>query len=212
MKSTASQCAKCSVVRCGALEKTKELPSFCVTKNYPDLIKESVEKNKSDSEVRAINRAWSELTERIGKERESRTRVEEVIAYAQARGVKKIGIANCIGLLWEAKLLTHILEDNGFEVVSVCCLAGEVTRKDVNMESTGIFCNPIMQASVLNREGTQLNIMLGLCIGHDILFLRHSEADVTPLVVKDGQLGNNPAVALYLSAGPWREKFKKQSE
>jgi uncharacterized metal-binding protein len=138
------------------------------------LIIESAEKKMSDSEARALHLAWSELAERTGKERGSRTRVEEVIAYAQARGVNKIGIASCIGLLWEAKPLANILEDNGFEVVSACCLA--IAREDVNMKSTGIFYNPIMQASILNREGTQLNIMPGLCVGHDITFLRHSEA------------------------------------
>ena len=210
MKSIAPQCAKCTVVRCRTLEKDKNLPAFCVTKNYPDLITESVEKNKTDDEIQAIHLAWSKLEERTGKDRFSRTRLEEVMAYASLREVQKIGIANCIALQWEAKLLTDVLEGNGFDVVSVCCLAGEVTKEDVNMDSEGIFCNPIMQAAVLNREDTQLNIMLGLCVGHDILFLRHSKADVTPLVVKDGQLGNNPAIALYLSAGSWRGRFKKR--
>jgi len=211
MESIAPQCAKCTVVRCRPSERDKKLPAFCVTKNYPDLIEESVEKNKTDEEVRAIHLAWSQLGERIGKDRWGRTRLEEVMAYARLREVQKIGIANCIGLRWEAKLLTDILEENGFDVVSVCCLAGEVSREDVNMDSEGIFCNPVMQAAVLNQEDTQLNIMLGLCVGHDILFLRHSKADVTPLVVKDGQFGNNPAMALYLSAGSWRGRFKKRS-
>ncbi len=211
MESVSAQCAKCTVIRCGAPEKNAKLPSFCVTKNYPDLIKESIEKSMTD-EAQAVHLAWSHLEERIGKDRYSRTRLEEVIAYAQNRDVKKIGIAHCISMRYEAKLLTNILEDNEFEVISVCCLAGEVTREDVHIESKGVFCNPVMQASVLNRESTQLNILLGLCVGHDSLFIRHSDADVTPLVVRDGQLGNNPAVALYLSAGPWKGKFKKKSK
>ncbi len=57
-------------------------------------------------------------------------------------------------------------------------------------------CNPLMQAEVLNENGTELNIMAGLCVGHDVLFIKHSKAGVTPLVVKDRVLNHNPAAAL----------------
>ncbi|MFC1970775.1 DUF1847 domain-containing protein [Chloroflexota bacterium] len=209
MKSMAAQCAKCPVVRCRTFEKDKKLPDFCPTKNCPDIIKESVERNKNDPEVRAINQAWVELMNKVGQNRWSWTRLEEVIEYAKIRGVKKIGIASCVGLLSEAKLLTNVLERHDFDVVSVSCLAGEVAPEDVDIVREGIFCNPIMQAGVLNREGTELNIMLGLCVGHDILFLRHSKADVTPLIVKDRALGHNPAVALYLSDSYYQNRFLK---
>ena len=154
---------------------------------------------------------WVELMNKVGQNRWSWTRLDEVIEYAKIRGVKKIGIASCVGLLPEAKLLTNIIEGHGFDVVSVSCLAGEVTPEDVDLVREGIFCNPIMQAEVLNREGTELNVMLGLCIGHDILFLRYSKADVTPLVVKDRALGHNPAVALYLSESYYQNRFLKKS-
>ena len=84
--------------------------------------------------------------------------------------MRKLGIAACTSMMLEAKLLTNILEDNGFEVTSVSCLCGEVSAADVGIEGK-IFCNPILQAEVLNREKTELNIMIGLCLGHDILFL-----------------------------------------
>jgi len=38
---------------------------------------------------------------------------------------------------------------------------------------------------------------VGLCVGHDMLFTRHSRAPVTTLVVKDRVLAHNPAGALY---------------
>ena len=91
------------------------------------------------------------------------------------------------------------------------CLAGEVTPEDVDIVRDGVFCNPVLQAEILNREGTELNIMVGLCIGHDILFIRHSKADVTPLVVKDRALGHNPAAALYLSETYYKDRFFKKS-
>ena len=38
---------------------------------------------------------------------------------------------------------------------------------------------------------------LGLCVGHDMLFNKHSKAPVTTLVVKDRVTGHNPVAVLY---------------
>jgi len=211
MKSTSPQCVKCPVVRCQTLEKDKKLPNFCPTKSYPDITKQSVDINKTDPEIKAINLAFFELMDRVNKDRYKWTRLDEIIEYAKIRKVKKIGIGFCVGLMYEAKLLTEVLEAHGFEVISVSCLAGEVAPKEVDILRDGAFCNPIMQAEVLNREDTELNIMLGLCLGHDILFLRHSKADVTPLVVKDRSTGHNPVAAIYLSAGYYKDRFFAKS-
>lgn len=211
MKSTTPQCAKCSVVRCRTLEKDKKQPDFCPTKNYPDLINESIAINKNDPDVRAINQAWIELVEKVKPNRWNWTRLDEVMEYAKIRKVKKIGIAACVGLLPEAKVLTGILEEHDFDVVSVSCVAGEVTPEDVDLVRDGIFCNPVMQAMALNQEATELNITLGLCVGHDILFQKHAEADTTTLVVKDRALGHNPAAALYLKGSYYRTRFLKES-
>ena len=54
------------------------------------------------------------------------------------------------------------------------------------------------QALLLNQCNTELNIIVGLCIGHDILFTQHSKAPVTTLVVKDRVTGHNPVVNLYV--------------
>lgn len=59
------------------------------------------------------------------------------------------------------------------------------------------MCNPILQAKLLNREGTDLNVVIGLCVGHDSLFYKYSDALCTTLVTKDRVLGHNPAAALY---------------
>ena len=45
--------------------------------------------------------------------------------------------------------------------------------------------NPIAQAELLNEAGTELNIIVGLCVGHDALFIRHCKAHVTVLAAKD---------------------------
>ena len=59
------------------------------------------------------------------------------------------------------------------------------------------MCNPILQAKLLNKAGTELNVVIGLCVGHDSLFYKCSEALSTTLVTKDRVLAHNPVGALY---------------
>jgi len=67
-----------------------------------------------------------------------------------------------------------------------------------------VLCNPIGQAMLLNAAGTDLNVLVGLCVGHDSLFIRHSEALVTVLIAKDRVTGHNPAAVLYTSHSYYR--------
>ena len=52
-----------------------------------------------------------------------------------------------------------------------------------------------------------MNIVLGLCVGHDMLFTKNSNAYVTTLSVKDRMTGNNPIAPLY--SGFFSEILKK---
>ena len=67
------------------------------------------------------------------------------------------------------------------------------------------MCNPIFQAKLLNREKTQFNVLLGLCVGHDSLFFKYAEAPTTVLAVKDRVTGHNPLAAIYLSDSYYRK-------
>ena len=131
-----------------------------------------------------------------------KTRLEELILYADEMKYTKLGMAFCIGLENEAGIIHGILERH-FEMHSVCCKVCGIDKKKLGLERlhdlVGVeaMCNPIGQAMVLNNEGTQLNIILGLCIGHDALFTKHSEAPVTTLAVKDRVLTHNPLGAIY---------------
>lgn len=69
------------------------------------------------------------------------------------------------------------------------------------------MCNPVLQAKILNEQKTDFNVMIGLCVGHDSLFLKHVEAPTTVLIVKDRVLVHNPAAALYGSTGMY-SRFK----
>ncbi|HKJ05770.1 MAG TPA: DUF1847 domain-containing protein [Geopsychrobacteraceae bacterium] len=133
------------------------------------------------------------------------TRVEDTIALAKMMGYHKIGIATCIGLLEETNTLSKILQAQGLEPQSVCCKAGSIDKlalglKEQEKVRPGTFepaCNPIAQARLLNQIKTDMNLIVGLCVGHDMLFAKHSQAPVSTLIVKDRVTGHNPAAVLY---------------
>jgi len=115
-------------------------------------------------------------------------RIEEIIEYAVESGINRIGIANCTIFNNEAERLKEILSDAGFTVEKVNCKFGKVPFNDLVPGYKGISCNPAGQAKYLEDKGTELNIMMGLCLGHDMIFNAKSKAPVTPLVVKDRKL------------------------
>jgi uncharacterized metal-binding protein len=119
-------------------------------------------------------------------------RVEEIIAYAKQTGVKTIGIANCITFNKEADKLEEKLIAEGFSVAKVNCKLGRVPFADLVPGYRGVSCNPAGQAKYLEENNTELNIMMGLCLGHDMIFNSKSKAPVTPLIVKDRKLNHRP--------------------
>jgi uncharacterized metal-binding protein len=133
------------------------------------------------------------------------TRVEEVLLFAQRMGYEKVGIASCVGLKHECAIFAKAAEARGVRTVAALCKIGGVDKCRIGLTEEqkvrpGRFeamCNPILQAEALNRVGTDFNVVIGLCVGHDTLFIRHSAAPVTYLIVKDRVLCHNPAGALY---------------
>ena len=59
------------------------------------------------------------------------------------------------------------------------------------------MCNPALQAQLLADAGTEFNISMGLCVGHDAIFNKMSHVPVTVLVAKDRVLAHNPLGAVY---------------
>jgi uncharacterized metal-binding protein len=146
------------------------------------------------------------------------TRVEETMDFARRMGYQKLGIAFCYGLRKEAALLSGVLEKNGFDVVGAICKNGGIAKSALGLsrdfqirvdEEHETMCNPIGQALSLNQAKTELNIVVGLCVGHDSVFLRHSLAPVTVLIVKDRVLCHNPVGALYQAEGYYQDKLFK---
>lgn len=196
-------CADCRVKACMNKEESK-YPGFCLTK---EVDRELLEEAKA----LYLNDEINHRLALVGAEVESQfygkyTRVQETIEFIKRYGAKKVGIATCVGLLNEAGIFAKILKAHGIEYFAVGCKIGAVEKSEIGIPKENTLtkgakyesmCNPIMQAKILNREKTDLNILIGLCVGHDSLFIRHSEAPVTVLIVKDRVTGHNPAVALY---------------
>lgn len=194
-------CSECRQLHC--YRHDKRYPEFCATTGLEaEERAELVALYGGDGEDAAIAHAAAEVE---GLYYGKINRVEETIAFARRIGATRIGIATCLGLIEETRTLVKILRLAGFDTVSALCKVGSVDKTEIGIPEDmkikcGGFeasCNPVLQARLLNREDTGLNVIMGLCVGHDSLFAKHSDAPVTTLVVKDRILGHNPVVALY---------------
>ena len=197
--------ARCAYCRSYAsyLGELSKLPPGCPTKDMADVLEEARRIYVKDREVRRMALASSEVE---GEGYMRWPRLVEVAKMAKKLGVKRIGIAFCIGLREEAEAISRYLEKEGFEVFSVCCKVGAIPKSEVGVPRErwinkdrpfeGI-CNPVGQALILNALGTELNLAVGLCVGHDSLFYRYSKAPVVTLIAKDRVTGHNPAIVLY---------------
>lgn len=195
-------CVNCGARHCDHLDS--DWPDFCMTtKTSDELFDAALDEYRNDEQTAKIFKAAAEIE---GLYYGALTRVEEVALFAKKIGAKKVGIATCMGLINESQIFAKVLQAKGIEsICSVVCKVGGIDKTEANIpdnvkvhpgehEST---CNPIVQAEILNAEHTDLNVIVGLCVGHDTLFIQHSEAPVTYLVVKDRVLGHNPVAALY---------------
>ena len=122
-------------------------------------------------------------------------RAEEIRLFAKAAGYRRIGIAHCVAVTREAEAFEAMLAED-FEVTRVDCKVHGIDAGDLLEGASGTSCNPVGQAKVLADAGTELNVAMALCLGHDLLFAKHSAAPVTTLVVKDRVHGHNPIAAL----------------
>lgn len=200
-------CVDCRVSACQ--KKDPDFPAFCITPGMPsELVEEALAcYNKEENHKVMVAAAEVEYEHYC-----QYTRVEEIIAFARKIGAKKLGIATCVGLLKEAGTLAKILRAHDFEVFGISCKAGAVRKTAVGIpeecEQLGCnMCNPILQAKMLNKEKTDLNLVVGLCVGHDSMFYKYSEALVTTVVTKDRVLGHNPAAALYTAESYYKDKL-----
>ncbi|MEW6374246.1 MAG: DUF1847 domain-containing protein [Thermodesulfobacteriota bacterium] len=221
---------ECNCTKCAVIEKICWLengkgPKWCPTKNESESLHEAL-KEYDEPNVKEFARLASVQEGSCYALRDARpfvmiptkSRLEELIEFSQRMGYKKLGMAFCSGLTHEAFILSEILEKHGFEIVAVSCKVGGIPKERIGVKDEekiriGEFesmCNPISQARILNTAKTDFNIMLGLCIGHDSLFLKYIEGLTTVFAVKDRVTGHNPMATLYTSRSYYQRMMKME--
>ena len=196
-------CAGCGVKNCARLSNDPaKYPKGCPTAQG------MAEEYKAYYEMDPTDWVMATTSARISPDH-SEPRLLKTIHFAKECGFHKIGFAFCMTLREQAQVVNRILLESGLDVYSVVCKVGCGDRSFLGVSNSDkAMCHPIGQAMLLNQAGTELNIMMGLCVGHDALFIRHSEAPVTVLAAKDHVYDNAPLryLADYLRAkNPGRE-------
>ncbi|MFX0039928.1 MAG: DUF1847 domain-containing protein [Candidatus Heimdallarchaeota archaeon] len=196
-------CYKCDCSNyCSTGRPSRELEN-CPIKTSPEIQKKAIELYETDDFIKRSNFAAT-----VAKSQGIVSRLRNAIEYAKAMGFKKLGIASCGGLQTETRKTAEILLHYGFEVSSVSCPTG-INKKinaEIPEEFTGyskmgcnfnyISCNPVAQALLLNNAKTDMNIIIGLCVGHDVTFTHLSNAPVITLIAKDWVIPHNPSETL----------------
>jgi uncharacterized metal-binding protein len=218
------RCADCTIEKAICRNEDGKGPAYCPTLGMKEAIEASLgEYQRPEIFNFAKNATLQEGECYVNKEKDSghvryaiKPRIQETIEFANKMGYSRIGLAFCLGLKHEAKIVSDILKAQGFEVASVVCSVGRTSKEFLDIQEAqkvcpGEFesmCSPVAQAKVLNSAKTDFNILMGLCVGHDSLMMRFSEALCTVLVAKDRVTGHNPLAAIQL----YRSYYKKLKE
>lgn len=212
MKERKPSCSDCSTQNCS--KRDSLYPKFCITPDLTEAQIEEIKKLYTEDEQNhklAVNSAEIE-GDFYGK----LTRVEETVEFIKRIGAKKVGIATCVGLIKEAKVFAKILQHNDIDYYTVACKVGSIKKEEIGIAKEHhvrpeadheSMCNPILQAKILNEEKTDLNVAIGLCVGHDSLFIKYSDAPVTVLVAKDRVTCHNPVGPLLMSESYYKSKL-----
>jgi uncharacterized metal-binding protein len=126
------------------------------------------------------------------------SRIQEIIAFVKTMKYQKVGLAYCYGMEGEARAMRAVFRNAGIRLHTVSCTIGGLPQSVVNSSSCNLHvsCNPLGQAHQLNAEGTDFVVLMGICLGHDVLLQRNLSADFTTVVVKDRVYAHQPLAAL----------------
>lgn len=171
---TSLECAKCKSYVCRA-GRADAAPDDCpMLGDFPD----HLELYASDSDRSVAYH--SAVIEAAGYCRW--TRLREVVEYSRRMGYRRIGVACCPDMWREALLTAVYLKDQ---------------LLDARLPPERLECDPQGQAQLFARLETELNVVVGMCVGHEAIFIRAARAPVTCLVARDERFRHNPVAALY---------------
>jgi uncharacterized metal-binding protein len=126
------------------------------------------------------------------------SRLQEIIEFIKSMKYQKVGLAYCYGMEKDAMKVKEIFQKEGLRLSSVSCTVGGMEESSINNTSGnhGVSCNPLGQAAQLNSEKVDFVLLMGICLGHDILLQKNLKADFTTFVVKDRLFQHQPLRAL----------------
>lgn len=194
------------------LQEKGKAPGNCPSTRSLDIVKETLEILKDPKIMEAVRQASIQEGEAYGDKdkgyaniRPIKPRIQETIEFTKKMKFKRICLIFCIGMRKEAEIIHKIFTDNGIEAISVMCKAGAISKEEIgllreqqiNPDMFETMCNPILQALTANHHNSDMNVLFGLCVGHDALFLKYAKAYNTVLASKDRLLAHNPLAAIY---------------
>lgn len=156
MDSYRMSCIDCMKGNCSEPNGNRSYPDFCITTHInEEVLKEAMRCYEEPANHRIMLSAAEVEFEHYCKY----TRVEEIMAFADKIGARKIGIATCVGLLRESRILADVFRKHGFEVVGIGSKAGSQKKTLVRIpeecNEVGVnMCNPILQATVYKGQLT----------------------------------------------------------
>ena len=223
-----ANCAQCPIELEERLCRKEggKAPAGCPTRNNTQTVARALEDIRDSKLFEFARQASIQESEGYGNRelgsdhlKPIKPRILETAEFAHKMQYKRLGLVFCVGLCREAQKVGLFFENQGFEVVSVICKVGRVPKEDISLRdeqkilpgSPEAMCNPIAQAYVLNEAETDFNILMGLCVGHDSLLMKHCQAMCTVLAAKDRLLGHNPLAAVYLMDSYYRALKNPQS-
>ena len=112
------------------------------------------------------------------------TRLRELAEFALLLGHTRIGLPHCPDMAKEAAGVSRFLLENGLEPA---------------LPPDTILGDPEAQARFFQDEGTALNVLAGMCVGHEAVFIKASHAPVVSLIARDTRLHHNPVAGIYTS-------------
>ena len=116
-------CAFCNVLACAGGDREK-MPGNCPMRQM-DMAREVLPAYARE-EYRDFYRNSSEIE---GEGYGQWPRLREVAEFARKMQYQKIGLAFCKGLHKEARIVADYLRKQGFEVVSVICETGGISKE-----------------------------------------------------------------------------------
>jgi tRNA-Thr(GGU) m(6)t(6)A37 methyltransferase TsaA len=112
------------------------------------------------------------------------TRLREIAEFARLMEFERVGLPHCPDMASEARRAASFLREEGL---------------DTFLPPASSMGDPEVQAQALAQAGVDFNVLSGMCVAHEAIFLQATGTPTVSLVSRDVRLRNNPAAGLYTS-------------